>query len=512
MSKNWFITTGFPSRNGNVIVPMVDGEASWKDVLSAMLTARETINMAFWMMHLDHELNRPADLEFKDPADRQANTLHDILLKKYQDGVKVGILLWVLPTIPSTEMELLKQIGISSFITPIIPIAHLNSLAAPVSVLATLDLRILKYALEGKFSVLLEPHPTEYIGSWHQKTIIVDSRIAFVGGMNAKENDWDDTHAVFDYRRMPHSSKGSDRNQLKMSKEKTKFPPRHDFMTHIEGPLVMDVQNNFIMRWNQAIKDKRFFYRNQPLMKESCQPKGNGNKSGQIVRTMPVYPPTPMGEKGCLEMYQKAIRNAEKYIYIEDQYFRSQYIALELANAYKRNPKLILVVVTVPDLWADFEWINIGLASPSTKWTEEAFNIIAKVVPDFCLFYLQVNDKDAKDNELYIEVDNHAKLMIVDDEWYTIGSCNINDRGFAYEGEININVHDPDEALKLRKRLWSEHLQAVCPEDIEGATKLWYAHAQKNFEARKTKKRPLSRVFAFVQKGPLRPMVPRTWF
>jgi len=490
-----------------VIKPFTGGEGAWRDVLSAIVAAKESIHMAFWMMHLDHELDRTLSLEFKDPSDRQANTLHDILIKKTQEGVRVRILLWILPTIPSTEKELLELLD------PIASIGGFLTAAAAPSVLATLDLRILKYAILRKFDVLLEPHPTHPLGSWHQKTIIVDDQIAFVGGMNAKENDWDRPfHRVFDYNRMPHSSTGAERRKLEKKRKLAEYPPRHDFMARIEGPLVTDVQNNFISRWNQAITDKRFFSRNQvKLFRRTLTAKGSGGKSGQIVRTMPAYPPTPMGEKGCLEMYQKAIRNAEKYIYIEDQYFRSQTIAQELANAYVKNPKLIIIVVTPPDSLAEIEWINIGFATPSTFWTADAFKTIAKVIPDFCLFRLMANDTNASGEELYVNIDTHAKLMIVDDEWYTIGSCNINERGFLFEGEINISVNDAD-AFMMRKVLWTLHMKTFCPDDIVDATKLWYEHAKKNQAAKQDKKKPVSNIYPFAQNGPLLPVVPKTWF
>lgn len=512
----WFISTGTPARDGTV-VPLVDGEEAWKDILAAINGAKETINMAFWMMHLDTELDRPGSLTFKDPSDREHNTLNSILLKKIEQGVKVRVLLWILPTIPATQDELLKLlIGSPTF--PPDPFAIARALArltlGPPSVLLTLDLRLIQYALQRKIELLLEPHPTSPIGSWHQKTIIVDRKIAFVGGMNAKQNDWDMTHLVYDYNRTPHDTKGAKRSTMSTNKEATTYPPRHDYMTRIEGPLVNDVENNFIERWNQAIKDDRFYsYKLMPILKAVMSPSGSpASTKAQIVRTMPKYPATPGGEQGCFEAYVTAIRNAQKYIYIEDQYFRSQALAQELANACKKNPKLILIVITPPDYLAVIESLSIGLASPSTYWTAQAFDTIAKVVPDFCFFQLQVSDIDASGNIIFVPVDTHAKMMIVDDEWYTIGSCNINERGFIDEGEINVIVHNPAEALKLRKKVWSEHLKASCPTPIKDAVKLWYDHAAKNHKAKESKSAPPSRIFPFNQKGPAFPIVPKGWF
>ena len=51
-----------------------------------------------------------------------------------------------------------------------------------------------------------------------------------------------------------------------------------------------------------------------------------------------------------------------------------------------------------------------------------------------------------------------AKLMIVDDLFLTVGSCNINDRGFEFEGEINVAIADAEFCREARLDLWREHL------------------------------------------------------
>jgi phosphatidylserine/phosphatidylglycerophosphate/cardiolipin synthase-like enzyme len=493
---DWFTTTGTLPGDGT-FTPLIDGEAAWSAVGAAIAGAEQTIHMNFWMMHLDHELDRPSSLTFKDPAARQSRTLDSILLNKSDDGIKVRIILWVPPTIPSTEKELLRLL---------LPMA-------PASILLMLDLRLVRYAIAGEIELLLEPHPGRGgIGSWHQKTIVLDDNIAFVGGMNAKQNDWDASHDVYDYRRTPHNTTGHQRLDMSGKLEKTEYAPRHDFMVRIEGPLVQDVQNNFIQRWNQAIADQRFFSRNLVPIPKSQLPVSSGAKKGQIVRTMPKYSATPMGERGCWEIYESAITNAQKYIYIEDQYFRSGELAEKLALACTRNRSLILIVVTMPDYLVDPDLVGIGWASPSTPWTAAAFNTLAAAIPGFCFFHLQASALDIKGKRIFVPFSTHAKLMIVDDQWYTIGSCNINVRGFEDEGELNIAVNEPAEALKLRQALWSEHLMAPCPGDIVAAAKLWYDHATRNFAAEQKKVAPVSRVFPFVQDGPLLPIVPKGWF
>ena len=64
---------------------------------------------------------------------------------------------------------------------------------------------------------------------------------------------------------------------------------------------------------------------------------------------------------------------------------------------------------------------------------------------------------------LFVPIDLHAKLMIVDDEWYTIGSCNIHDRGFKSDGELNISVHD-SSTKELRKK---KSLPAILKKNVQ---------------------------------------------
>lgn len=103
------------------------------------------------------------------------------------------------------------------------------------------------------------------------------------------------------------------------------------------------------------------------------------------------------------------------------------------------------------------------------------------------------------------------KFMIVDDEWYTIGSCNINERGFETEGELNVSVQH-SSAKDLRVKILSLHLKEECPEDIDKSFQMWFDHSSINCRAWKSNLNPKSFIFPFNQKGPLLPIVPSSWF
>lgn len=52
----------------------------------------------------------------------------------------------------------------------------------------------------------------------------------------------------------------------------------------------------------------------------------------------------------------------------------------------------------------------------------------------------------------------HSKLMLVDDRWATIGSCNLHRASITGNAELNVSVWDPEVVRSLRCRLLAEHL------------------------------------------------------
>jgi phosphatidylserine/phosphatidylglycerophosphate/cardiolipin synthase-like enzyme len=485
MAKNWFVQGSTPRRDENAITPLVDGEEAWTRVAAVLKSARKTIHMTWWMMWREMEMLRPIGDTFKEPSVREANTILYTLIDRHNAGVDIRILLWQVSSIAPWLIS---------------------------------DMTLRDYGKLGIFEIMYEEHPSKTIGSWHQKTCIVDGKTAFVGGMNTRENDWDTSqHLVYDYRRSPHASTSKERTAWQASKAMTAYKPRHDFMTEIVGPLVTDVEANFVQRWNAAKAAGVDFSAHAATLPTPTLNAAAGNISAQIGRTMPQYPATPGGDRSLQRLYIQAIRNAEQYIYIEDQYFRSQIIAQELAAAVKANKNLILICVAPPDYWYSPSDLDdndgIAIGSPFTSyWTAKAFETIRAERPEFTLFQLQVSDTDAGGKRVYVPINIHAKLMIVDDTWYTIGSCNLNDRGFLFEGEINVGVLDPDGAKALRKKLFSEHLEVPCPDGIRDAAKLWYDHANANLKAFNASGAPTSRVYAYEQKGPVLPVFPPDWW
>jgi hypothetical protein len=72
----------------------------------------------------------------------------------------------------------------------------------------------------------------------------------------------------------------------------------------------------------------------------------------------------------------------------------------------------------------------------------------------------------------YANVDTHSKMIIVDDKFMSIGSCNKNNRGIIYEGELNAAVLDADWVREQRRRIFANILPAGTPATDDAA--VWW--------------------------------------
>ena len=75
----------------------------------------------------------------------------------------------------------------------------------------------------------------------------------------------------------------------------------------------------------------------------------------------------------------------------------------------------------------------------------------------------------------------HAKMMLVDGVWATIGSCNLHRYSLFGNGEMNVTFWSAEEALALRCELFQEHLgQDTSHMDDRAALQFFRKIAQEN--------------------------------
>ena len=84
---------------------------------------------------------------------------------------------------------------------------------------------------------------------------------------------------------------------------------------------------------------------------------------------------------------------------------------------------------------------------------------------------------DGRRKSVYV----HAKLMLVDDAWATVGSCNLHRFSLFGNGEMNVAFSEPDTVRAFRCELLREHLgQDTCGMDDRDALCLFRKIAGEN--------------------------------
>jgi len=290
------------------------------------------------------------------------------------------------------------------------------------------------------------------LASWHQKFLTMDQHVAYIGGMNFNLADWDtDAHLVFDPRRMPFDASRADRQAVLDEEGEPEQAPRTDYYTRIVGAAVHDAVDIFQRRWaHQRAAGVRFADKATDFAVAPATPGVPGGVALQVVATMPA----PFSEYGILETLVRAIGQAEHYIFIEDQYLRAPILRDAIVDRMAEVPGLQLIVLTN----AMNEWTDPGCWQ--TYLENEAFE---SLWPDrYGLFQLQSFawvDTDCtfcwdEVDGHFVPHDLHAKLVMIDDEYLEIGSCNHNNRGLVYEGELAVVVHDHAWVEAQRHRIF----------------------------------------------------------
>ena len=194
-----------------------------------------------------------------------------------------------------------------------------------------------------------------------------------------------------------------------------------------------------------------------PLPTQPPDPLPCGPHTVQVLRTYPdahfEYDFAPHGERSIARGYSKAIPQARRLIYLEDQYLWSKRVAKLFARALADNPELHLVAVVPrhPDVDG-----RLSLP-PNQVGRQQAIEACRSADPD------RVHIFDVENHEgtpVYV----HAKVCVIDDIWATVGSDNLNRRSWTHDSELSCAVLDETGkfAQDLRLRLIREHLDLAA--------------------------------------------------
>lgn len=270
----------------------------------------------------------------------------------------------------------------------------------------------------------------------HQKAVTIDGRVAYVGGIDLT------TYAGDRWDTAGHP---------------LRFGPNwHDVQMRIDGEAVGDVEENFTQRWNATTGENL-----QPLTPVVAP---GMDTPVQVVRTIPkgFYDFAPEGIHGIGFAYLHAIAHAKRFIYLENQYLWSPEIVDALIAAMNRKHDGPFRIVTVLPARAYTGKYDNDEHVRKLQDADDGRGMFAAYCP------YSSGPALGPTGYHYLPVYVHAKVGIIDDEWLTVGSANLNERGFVTDAEMNVQSISPGEARRLRVALWSDHLH-MDPAEIEAA-------------------------------------------
>lgn len=480
--------------------PLIDGRAAMLAMCLAFLEAQASIWIGGWSMYarlqlvrgqdqragqdgapdqyalLDHL--RAAGLDSDAIALWRANglALVDVLGLAVRRGVDVRVLLW----------------------DPLDPwdLGHLgNDPVVQAAILADQDIqcRLDKNCRS----------PFHIAQGLHQKCSVVDSEVAFVGGIDLTV-DYSGDFDRWDMSDHPFES------DLRATERGDSPHPWHDAHVMLTGAAVLDVERNLRERWDASAG--RVQQRIQPLRmqvrgiqgavnsgdrpqahiptpeetapanaKAPATPSADNADTGriQIIRTIPAltYRFAPGGIYGIAQAYQQAINQAERFIYLESQYLwveglqifnitrvgwqsrKMRALVEDLALAAERGVHVALVLPDHP---------NVGRAvtDDTIGWLcDHAPHAVAENRLHF--YTLATSSPDEREGAMrYRPVYVHAKVAVIDDRWATVGSANLNSRGMSHDAEMNVAIAQREFAGGLRRILWAEHTGTTLPADF----------------------------------------------
>ena len=332
--------TDSPLTTGNQVLLLQDGPATYQAMLGAILAARDHIHMETYILDDDDVGRRFADA----------------LIAKQRQGVQVNLIRDSVGTIgtPEAFFQRLTDSGI----------------------------RILEF---NPMNPAMARKEWELNQRDHRKLLIVDGRVAFLGGINFS--------SVY--------SGGS--SSQGMRARPTGSPSWRDTDLQLQGPVVAELQKLFLATWAAQ--------KGEPLAPKDFFPKPE-IVGRQLVRAIGSSPDEPYSL--IYATLLSAIASAETSVHLTNAYFAPDpqlLAALEAAAA--RGVDVTLILPSKTDFWLVFH--------AGRNYYEQLLRAGVKI-------------HERRDVIL------HSKTALVDGVWATVGSTNLDWRSFLHNHELNAVV------------------------------------------------------------------------
>ncbi len=402
-----------PGRNcwrierANRLAFLVDGAAYFTAVREAIANARRSVFILGW------DIDSRIRLVPEGAKDGLPEELGDFLneVVKGRRGLRMYVLSWDFAMVFALDREWL-----------------------PMYKLDWRTHRRLSFRLDDK-------HPAG--ASHHQKVVVVDDAVAFVGGLDLTHGRWDTPeHACDQPRRCDPDGKP--------------YRPYHDVQVMVDGAAARALGELCRDRWDRVSK--------RPAREvDAAAPNDPWPQSvtpdivevdTAISRTDPGYVTgQPVNE--IRHLYVDAIASARRSMYLENQYFSSSVVGAALAERLRGpdGPDIVVVSRRTEEGWLEERTMGV-LRARLHKHLQQA-----DASGRYRLYYPEVPGLQAPHL-----LNVHSKVLVVDDELCSVGSANFSNRSMGFDTECNLAIEARgDERIRaaiagLRDRLLAEHL------------------------------------------------------
>lgn len=390
---------------------LVDGAAYFEAFREAAKQARRSLLIVGW------DVNSRFRLAPDDPGDGLPVRLGEFLdaLARRREELEIHVLNWDYPMLYAPDREWL-------------PVYKLGHATHPR----------LHYQAD-------DHHPAG--GSQHQKVVVVDDRVAFVGGLDFTLGRWD----------TPAHEPGDERRRMV---EDEVPQPYHDLEMMVDGAAARALGDLARERWHKASGET--LEPPQPPADHDPWPDhvepDLADVAVAISRTLPPY--RDQAEvREAERLLLDAIAAARHTIYLENQYFTAHSVGDALAErlAEDDGPEVILVLP---------QWTN-GWLSQNTMdvLRERLLKHLSDADRHHRLHVYHPHIPGLMERDQCLNV--HAKVVVVDDALLRVGSTNLNHRSMGLDSECDLAIESGSKArvahviADLRNRLVAEHLDTT---------------------------------------------------
>ena len=236
----------------------------------------------------------------------------------------------------------------------------------------------------------------------HRRILVVDGTVGFTGG-SGTSGKWSGNGREDGYWR--------------------------DTDVRVEGPVVEQLQGAFVESWLEAtgvaLGGPAYFPRPIPV---------KGGVDAHVVRSSPAG-----GSAAMYTMFLLAMASARRSIYITNPYFVPDEKMVEtLIQARQRGVRVVLLLPGA---------IDHNLVRQASRG---GFGRLLK---------------EGVEIHEYKPALLHAKTMVIDSMWSTVGSTNLDRRSFALNEELNLVIYDAGVAKRLEE---------VFEKDLSESTRVTY--------------------------------------